>query len=78
RILQHQLEEEREARRRADTIIAQLTQLNVALSARVPSLGDPPTELPDTDGEAVATVEGGATISERRGSSWWRRRSGGE
>jgi hypothetical protein len=78
RILQHQLEEEREARRRADTIIAQLTQLNVALTARVPSLRDPPTELPDTDGEAVATVEGGATTSERRGSSWWRRRSGGE
>lgn len=76
RILQHQLEEEREARRRADTIIAQLTQLNVALTARVPSLGDSPTELPDT--EAVATVEGGATISERRGSSWWRRRPGGE
>ena len=65
RVLQHQLEEEREARRRADTIIAQLTQLNVALTARVPSLGDSPTELPDT--EAVATVEGGATISERRG-----------
>jgi hypothetical protein len=78
RILQHQLKEEREARRRADTIIAQLTQLNVALSAHVPNLVDPPTELPDTDGEAVATVEGGATISERRGSSWWRRRSGGE
>lgn len=76
RILQHQLEEEREARRRADTIIAQLTQLNVALTARVPSLGDSPAELPDT--EAVATVEGGAKISERRGSSWWRRRPGGE
>jgi hypothetical protein len=44
RILQHQLEEEREARRRADTIIAQLTQLNVALSACVPGLGDPPIE----------------------------------
>jgi hypothetical protein len=78
RVLQHQLEEEREARRRADTIIARLTQLNVALTGRVPSLGNPPTELPDTDGEAVATVEGGATISERCGSSWWRRRSGGE
>ncbi len=77
RILQHQLEEEREARRRADTIIAQLTRLNVAPTAHVPGLGDPSTESPDTDGEAVATVEGG-TMAPERGSSWWRRRSGRE
>ena len=32
-ILQHQLEEEQKARRRADTIIAQLTQLNAALTS---------------------------------------------
>jgi excisionase family DNA binding protein len=76
RILQHQLEEEREARRRADTIIAQLTQLNVALTARVPGLGDPPIEPPDTDGKAVATAEGGPMTAER--GSWWRRRLGGE
>ena len=57
RILQHQLEEERETRRRADTIIAQLTQLNAALIARVPSLGTPPTETPDTEEKAVATAE---------------------
>jgi hypothetical protein len=76
RILQHQLEEEREARRRADTIIAQLTQLNVALTARVPGLGDPPTEPPDTEGKAVATAEGGPMTAER--GSWWRRRLGGE
>jgi excisionase family DNA binding protein len=77
RVLQHQLEEEREARRRADTIIAQLTGLNVAPTARLPGLGDPSTEPPDTDGEAVATVEGGPMAPER-GSSWWRRRSGRE
>jgi len=76
RILQHQLEEEREARRRADTIIAQLTQLNVALSACVPGLGDPPIEPPDTEGKAVATAEGGPMTAER--GSWWRRRLGGE
>jgi excisionase family DNA binding protein len=76
RILQHQLEEEWEARRRADTIIAQLTQLNVALTARVPGFGDPPTEPPDTEGKAVATAEGGPMTAER--GSWWRRRLGGE
>jgi hypothetical protein len=76
RILQHQLEEERGARRRADTIIAQLTQLNVALTARVPGLGDPPIEPPDTEGKAVAAAEGGPMAAER--GSWWRRRLGGE
>ena len=36
RILQDQLQQEREARRRADTIIAQLTQTNAALAQWVP------------------------------------------
>jgi len=36
--LEYQLSEERESRRRADTIIAQLTQANAALAARVPKL----------------------------------------
>ena len=76
RILQHQLEEEREARRRADMIIAQLTQLNLALTARVSRLKAPPTEPPDTDETAVATTEGVQLPSER--SSWWRRHLGGE
>ncbi len=77
RILQRQLEEEREARRRADTIIAQLTRLDVAPTARVPGLGDSSTEPPDTDGETVATVEGEPTTPER-GLSRWRRRLGRE
>ena len=38
RILEDQLREEREARRRADTIIVQLTQANAALAQRVPEL----------------------------------------
>jgi hypothetical protein len=76
RILQHQLEEEREARRRADTIIAQLTQLNAALTARVPQLEAPPTEPLDAEGTTVATAEGVQFPSER--SSRWRRRLGGE
>jgi hypothetical protein len=46
------LNEEREARRRADMIIAQLTQANAALAARVPEL-EAPREAP----EAAETVE---------------------
>ena len=44
--LRGQLAEEREARRRADTIIAQLTQANAALAARVPEL-EAPSETRD-------------------------------
>lgn len=38
------LNEEREARRRADTIIAQLTQANATLATRLPELEAPATE----------------------------------
>jgi hypothetical protein len=50
--LRGQLAEEREARRRADTIIAQLTQANAALASRVPEL-----EAPQEQPEASETVE---------------------
>jgi hypothetical protein len=50
--MREQLAEEREARRRADTIIAQLTQANAALAARVPEL-----EGPREEPEATETVE---------------------
>ena len=50
--LRGQLAEEREARRRADTIIAQLTQANATLAARVPEL-----EAPQEHSEAAETVE---------------------
>ncbi len=47
RLLGEQLEEERESRRRADTIIAQLMQTTAALASRLPELEaastDPPT-----------------------------------
>jgi hypothetical protein len=76
------LNEEREARRRADTIIAQLTQANAALSSRVPELPPAPSQEPSERPE-TATEEpereprlasGGAqepAQEERR--SWWRR-----
>ena len=44
RILEDQLREEREARRRADMIIAQLTQANAALAAKVPELEAAPAQ----------------------------------
>ena len=77
-VLSKQLEAEREARRRADTIIAQLTQANAALAARVPEL-----EAPQKSPEAAETVEdepertgfrssmGGAEEGTQR--PWWRR-----
>lgn len=67
RILQVQLQEEREARRRADTIIAQLAQANAALTTRTPELRVPlaePSNGQGTAGEAQITPQP---------SSWWRR-----
>jgi hypothetical protein len=51
--MREQLAEEREARRRADTIIAQLTQANATLAQRVPELEAPaePLESPVTASE---------------------------
>src|SRR5829696_5479617 len=56
RSLERRLDEERESRRRADTIIAQLTQANAALAARVPELEAPQEGLSD-EPEAPETVE---------------------
>jgi excisionase family DNA binding protein len=78
RVLSEQLESEREARRRADTIIAQLTQANAALAARVPELEAPQEEPPDAaetvEEEPAKTVVGFQGAQEdgvRR--PWWRR-----
>jgi len=77
-VLSEQLESEREARRRADTIIAQLTQANAALAARVPEL-----EAPQKSPEAAETVEDEPERTGFRSSvgeaeegtqrPWWRR-----
>jgi hypothetical protein len=60
-VLREQLAEEREARRRADTIIAQLTQANATLAARIPELEAPaesePQESPESAGETPDTTE---------------------
>jgi hypothetical protein len=83
RILEDQLHKEREARRRADTIIAQLTQANAALAHRVPELEAPPepreapmtaTEEPEREEPPSGGTEGPEESSEK---SWWRRMFGG-
>nr|MDP9478112.1 hypothetical protein [Actinomycetota bacterium] len=75
RSLEGQLSEEREARRRADTIIMQLTQANASLAARVPEL-----EATQKDREAAQEsrheaggVEDGERPQDVSGRSWWRR-----
>jgi len=57
--LEGQVEAERESRRRADTIIAQLTQANAALAARVPELEatQEPSEAAQDAAEPVAGAE---------------------
>ena len=81
-LLREQLSEEREARRRADTIIAQLTQANAALASRVPELEAPrgQAEAPETveegpEGAEPRPAAGGAQEDARR--PWWRRVFGG-
>jgi hypothetical protein len=54
--LENQLSEEREARRRADTIIAQLTQANAALAARVPELEAPQEAPSEPQGSPTAAT----------------------
>ncbi len=58
------LREERDARRRADTIIAQLTQANAALAQRMPEL-----QAPRTHQEAAReATEGAAGVREEDGT----------
>ena len=83
RVLSEQLESEREARRRADTIIAQLTQANAALAARVPELEAPQKEA----SEAAETADEQQGRGEPRPDApgpqegvrrpWWKRVFGG-
>ena len=72
--MREQLAEEREARRRADTIIAQLTQANAALAQRVPELEAPAERREDSVTASEGADKGSAPeqqeSSERR--SWWR------
>jgi hypothetical protein len=77
--LRSSLDEEREARRRADTIIAQLTQANAALAQRVPELEAPQTpeeaarDLADAPVEPPAPSEPGGSFEEDHERPWRRR-----
>jgi excisionase family DNA binding protein len=84
RVLSEQLESEREARRRADTIIAQLTQANAALAARVPELEAPQEEPPEAPEAATEHPQSAAQPPSGTGEArskdqrpWWRRMFGG-
>lgn len=73
--MREQLAEEREARRRADTIIAQLTQANATLARRVPEIEPPEaTGAPESDeGAPYGTSRQEAQDSLQRRPSWWKR-----
>jgi len=67
--LRDQLAEEREARRRADTIIAQLTQANATLAGRVPELEAPESSSVGSEGDQIREEPEGPTPQR----PWWRR-----
>jgi hypothetical protein len=78
------LNDERDARRRADTIIAQLTQANAALAARMPEIEapeEPPETRPPTAGAGLSAREephpATTESPEAEPRSWWRRMFGG-
>ncbi len=79
-VLQQQLAEEREARRRADTIILNLTQANATLASRVPALPAASDERRDVNASHDAPVGGYSDTGSSREnpqnqSSWgWFRR----
>jgi hypothetical protein len=69
RILQVQLQEEREAGRRADMIIARLTQANATLAQRLPESGAPQTyeETAGEGGGGTAEAHGQDSTGHPRG-----------
>ncbi len=70
------LQEERDARRRADMIIAQLSQANASLAERVPEL-EAPQQPEDGRERAEPRSNGGGSQEAAEGPegrvSWWRR-----
>lgn len=77
-VLREQLAEEREARRRADTIILNLTQANATLASRVPALQAAAEERPDVNASRDDPAGGYPSTPRPRKdpekpASWWRR-----
>ncbi len=79
RVLEEQLQAEREARRRADTIIAQLAQANAEMSRTIRALEAPETVTEEQETPTGAAPPSGSGVvppepeqgAERR--PWWRR-----
>jgi hypothetical protein len=77
--MREQLAEEREARRRADTIIAQLTQSNAEQARTIRELEPPPEtrDARETDAETSEGVDAPTGQVDRETGvqrrSWWRR-----
>jgi len=90
RYLRSILSEEQEARRRADTIIAQLTQANAALTQRIPEIEaarpqvapQEPPGYPQSAAEDPAGGEepspGGGDATDGSEMPWWQRLLGGK
>jgi hypothetical protein len=88
-LLKDQLREEREARRRADTLLAQLTQATSNLTDRLRELGAPadtsaPTEAseeaaqePASPAPGTAPAQGATGAQGGAQKPWWRRVFGG-
>jgi hypothetical protein len=72
--LRSMLQEERDARRRADMIIAQLSQANASLAKRVPELEAPQSHEEAAEGSEPRSNGGAsqAATEEPRRRSWWR------
>ena len=83
--LRRQLDEEREARRRADTILAQLSAANAEQARTIRAIEAPASEEPTQDAETVEEAPEGAEPRPATGGAqeaaqrrpWWRRVFGG-
>lgn len=77
--MREQLAEEREARRRADTIMAQLSQANAEQARTIRALEAPRDEpqAPESAGEPRSGADTPAPENESQRRSWWRRLFGG-
>jgi excisionase family DNA binding protein len=76
RYLERQVEEEREARRRADTLLARLMDRIPELEAPAETRGEPETDEADTESAEPRPGTSEAQEGTQR-QSWWRRVFGG-
>jgi hypothetical protein len=78
RYLERQVEEEREARRRADTILAQLSRANEEQAHTIRAIEAPdsggtgPRESPESPGTSDTPPDAGGEAQEPSERPWWR------